>query len=601
MDRLSNTQHGTQKREVMAELMGMHARIIRLLPFLDALILCGIAYDVHPFVPRKTLILWLCAVMSMETVRGVYSAYIYRRRGRIDPYLTHACFIVLAGISGFSIGILPVLFFPYLPVAHLPMMAAILYAYAAGGIGVAASPQIEITWSICVVMPISYAYGLLHPEQAVAAWALNLVFCCFVVGVAYAAKNLLVQSIVIRHERDTLVRELEQKNVQVSDALARVEESGKIRARVLATASHDLRQPLHALSLYSAVLAADPAPATLQEVSGSIDKIVRSLGHLLNGLLDLSRLSAGYFVPDKRPFWLDQSVREVCTEYQARADEKGLLLVFDLHPFIVRNDLIAVSRITRNLLDNAIKYTEQGRIHVATHMEGNAAILSITDTGKGIPLSEQTRVFEEFYQIDNPGRDRSKGVGLGLAIVQRLCELIDADISLDSEPGRGTCLRVTFRGQMEETVYLTENEEPLTPAPLNGKRVYVIDDESDILMSMKVLLEIWGMVVSTADTPAAAEQLFLRDGVPDLLIVDLRLGQTENGAQLARRMQLVYGAFPVLVMTGETSSEALRQANEQAYPLLQKPIAQEVLREAISGLLKQVSSPAPVGTASTRV
>jgi signal transduction histidine kinase len=496
---------------------------------------------------------------------------------------------VLAGLSGLSIGLIPILFFQYIPPLHLTFMAAILFGYAAGGIGVAASPAIEAIWSLCILLPTGYAFGIVSPEQAMTVQILLLSFIGFLVFVANAAKNLMVDSIVIRQERDTLVTELEQKNTKLGEALVRVEESAQTRARVLAAASHDLRQPLHALSIYSAVLAANPAPATLREVGHSIDQIVRALGHLLNGLLDLSRLSVGYYTPDKRAFALDKTVQDICTEFETPAAAKQLAFIRKLQPVRIHGDQTAVGRIVRNLLDNAIKYTDRGQIHVATGIESGSAIVSISDTGKGIPVAEQSRVFEEFYQIDNPGRDRSKGVGLGLTLVQRLSELIEAELSLESEVGRGTHFRIRFPDAVLETPLVADSDaNAIERVPLDDKRIYLVDDEIDILKSMSTLLKVWGVVPLTAETPSAAELLFIQNGVPDLLIVDLRLGNAEHGAQLARRMQLVYGGFPVLVMTGETSSEALRQANEQAYLMLQKPIAQEDLHAAISALLGPV-------------
>jgi two-component system, sensor histidine kinase len=395
----------------------------------------------------------------------------------------------------------------------------------------------------------------------------------------------LLRSVVIRHERDRLVRDLEQRNADVRAAMAQAEQSAQARARVLAAASHDLRQPLHALSVYSAVLAAHPAPETLSEVSQNIDQIVRALGSLLNGLLDLSRLSAGYYVPELQALALDRLIAEVCAEYERPAAQKGLTLKHDLSSIRLLGDALAISRIVRNLIDNAIKYTDHGEVCVATYLErpGPAplAVLSVTDTGKGIPATEQSRIFEEFYQLDNPGRDRSRGVGLGLAIVQRLCELIGATVGVESIVGQGTCFRVSMPAILA-AVALPE-ETPSSPAQesLQGKRVYVIDDELDILKSMSALLAVWGVTVVTAESARATERIFERHGTPDLMIVDLRLGEEEHGAHLAERLQRVYGDFPVLITTGESSSEALRQANERSYTLLQKPIAAEVLRRAI--------------------
>jgi CheY-like chemotaxis protein/two-component sensor histidine kinase len=354
---------------------------------------------------------------------------------------------------------------------------------------------------------------------------------------------------------------------------------------VLAAASHDLRQPLQALSVYSAVLGSKPAPELLDEVSGNIDQIVRSLGNLLNGLLDLSRLSAGYYMPEHRNLSLEVLVAGVCAEYQQPAAQKGLSLILELAPIRVLGDPVAIERIARNLIDNAIKYTEHGEVRVTTHREllGSAplAVLSVADTGKGIPTSEQGRIFEEFYQLENPGRDRSKGVGLGLAIVQRLCELIGAKISIESVIGRGSCFRVSMPAILGEANLPEPLAQGAEDASLRGKRVYVVDDERDILNSMRILLDVWGISVQTADSTSSAYRIFEKHGAPDLLIIDLRLGEEEHGARLADRLQQIHGQFPVLIITGETSSEALRQANERSYISLQKPIAPEVLRRAI--------------------
>jgi two-component system, sensor histidine kinase len=220
------------------------------------------------------------------------------------------------------------------------------------------------------------------------------------------------------------------------------------------------------------------------------------------------------------------------------------------------------------------------------------AVSNVADTGKGIPESEHAKIFEEFYQLDNPGRDRSRGVGLGLAIVQRLCELTGADIGLESKPGAGTRIRIALRvpvvSDLPETSLRAEGGE----VSLQGKRVYVVDDERDIRNSMRALCRAWGLDVETAESGDSVEQLFARHGPPDLMIIDLRLGEGAHGAQIAERMQSRHGDFSVLIITGETSSDALREANRSRYTLLQKPIAAEVLRRAIgTAVMREPAQP----------
>jgi two-component system, sensor histidine kinase len=286
---------------------------------------------------------------------------------------------------------------------------------------------------------------------------------------------------------------------------------------------------------------------------------------------------------------LDGVVASVCSEFARAAAAKGIGLHPDLEPVRVLGDALAVGRIVRNLLDNALKYTERGSVGVEVGVDGSAdepaAFLSVADTGKGIPTEELGRIFEEFYQLDNPARDRSKGVGLGLAIVQRLCELSGARISVSSEVGRGTTFRVRLPLATAEPEARAADQPPADRSSLRGVRVYVVDDEPDINRSMQHLLAAWGARPATADSRSSAERLFDEQGAPDLLITDLRLGEGESGAAFAVRMRQRHGHFPVLVITGETASAALEAAQRQGFTLAFKPITAERLSEAMQALL----------------
>jgi two-component system, sensor histidine kinase len=189
---------------------------------------------------------------------------------------------------------------------------------------------------------------------------------------------------------------------------------------------------------------------------------------------------------------------------------------------------------------------------------------------------------------------------LGLAIVQRLCELIGATVSVESLVGQGTCFRVSIPAVLVESAPRESSAPAAVESSLQGLQVYVVDDERDILKSMRSLLSVWGIGVHTAESSDATDRIFEEHGPPDLMIVDLRLGDGEHGARLADRLQQTYGQFPVLIITGETASDALRQANEHNYTLLQKPIAADVLRRAISGSVAVTSDPAKAALSATQ-
>jgi signal transduction histidine kinase len=582
------------EREVLVELLGLHARAMRRMPWVQTWIVVGLGLFIFVHVNRWVFLGWGLLTIAIEFGRSRYAAGVLRRDLSADPYRIHRQFVLLAAVAGAGIAVGAVLFLPKIPIWDQAVFCAILLAIPSAGVAVSQSSRyIVAAYSIAILGPGGAVWCVLYPSQALGGSVLIALMLTVLILVATDGEKLLRRSVNIRHERDRSLRDLEQRNAdvrsamtEVQSAMALAEQSAQARARVLAAASHDLRQPLHALSVYSAVLASKPAPELLNEVSVNIDQIVRSLGNLLNGLLDLSRLSSGYYVPEHQAVDLETVIAGVCAEFQHAAAQKSLTLLQELQPLRVLGDPVAIGRIARNLIDNAIKYTDQGMVRITLHTERSSgerlAVLTVADSGKGIPASEHSRIFEEFYQLDNPGRDRTRGVGLGLAIVQRLCELIGAAISVESTVGRSTSFRVRLPALLAGAAPVDiAPAQPLDTA-LKGTRIYVVDDEVDILRSMQALLGVWGIDALTADASAAAERIFVQYGCPDLMIVDLRLGAHEHGAQLADRLRRLYGFFPVLIITGETASEALRQANESGYTLLQKPIAPEVLRRAIA-------------------
>ncbi len=578
-------------REMLIEVIGLHAQAMLRMPWVQSCLVLGLGLCIFTFVDARIFFAWAALTIGMEFLRARYAKYVLLRGYEVDPRHTHAVFVSLAAASGASIAVGVVLFLPRLPILYQALYGLIIFAIPAAGVAVSQSSRnILAAYAMCMLLPSAATWGVVNPTQAIGVGALTILYCVVIILVAADGEKLLLRSVTIRHQRDRLVRDLEQRNSDVRAAMGEAEQSAKARARVLAAASHDLRQPLHALSVYSAVLASKPAPDLLNEVSVNIDQIVRALGNLLNGLLDLSRLSAGNYVPEHQQLTMDTLIAGVCAEYTQAAAQKDLALVQDLRPVRVMGDPVALGRIARNLIDNAIKYTDAGEVRVFTGLDDSQpvprAVLSVRDTGKGIPVAEQAKIFEEFYQLDNPGRDRSKGVGLGLAIVQRLCELIGAKIEVESSLGAWTEFRVSMPAALGGAALSSEDLDiAASSVSLEGRRVYVVDDERDIRNSMRALLGVWGVRAWTADSVKDADALFAAAGPPDLLIVDLRLADEEHGSHLADRLQKRHGAFPVLIITGETSSDALREAHEGGYTLLQKPIAAEVLRREIVSMI----------------
>lgn len=576
------TERVIVEREVLCELIRLHLQVLKRMPLVQLLLVSALALLVFKSLALPILFGWAVLTVAAECLRAVYARVIIKR-GDIDlqPNAVHARLIVLAAVVGATVGLSAVLFMPSIPLPEQAVLGITLFTMPTAGISVAVSSRsILAAYAFFILIPASSTWVMLYPHQTYTVAGLTAVYWLFLVSVANDGERLLRRSVTIRRERDRAVEDLERLNAQERVATTKAEHLSQTRSRVLASASHDLRQPLHALSVYSAVLASNPTPETLPEVAHNIDRLVRSLGNLLHGLLDLSRLSTDYYMPERQRVSLDRLVESICQEYQSDAENKQLGFILDLGHVRLFDDPIAIARITRNLIDNAFKYTEQGEVRIRTYRADSSAILTVEDTGKGIPFDEQSRVFEEFYQLDNPERDPySKGIGLGLAIVQRLCDLIGAQISLDSEPGMGSRFSVTFNTVVSGSLR-HHTTEATGSMRLQGKRFYVVDNEIDILEGMSWLLKAWDVNVETASSPKTTEDLFNRFGNPHLLIVDLRLRGEEHGADLASRLQRIHGDFPVLVVTGETSMESLNKVDKAGYPLLKKPITPETLYHA---------------------
>jgi signal transduction histidine kinase len=579
------------EHELRREFVELHARVTLRIPLAQALLVGGSAFVLLPQVPLAEFALWAVAVLCMEGARAAHAWHVLRRLSRLDLRQALRQQVALAFLAGAEAGVMLPLFNPDLSALNQTFLTFILVALPAIGVAVSISSRLVAgTYAAAILVPTSTAWVVLHPEHLLASAVMTIAYMLALLFAANENEKLLTRSVAIRRERDEMVRHLERSNEEVQAAVTRAEAAALARTRVLAAASHDLRQPLHALSVYSAILAASPTPATLDEVAAHIDQLVRSLGALLHGLLDLSQLSSGHYVPVRQRFALDAVIASVCAEFEAAAANKGLYFTRELRPVTLESDPTAVLRIARNLIDNAIKYTERGGLRVRLRHDGLCAILVVEDSGRGIAPAEHDRIFEEFYQLGNAGRDRSQGVGLGLAIVERLVVLIGARISLRSRLGAGSRFEVRMPGVRETPPPVATAVLPPPAAALEattGGRptIYLVDDEPDIVRGMTTLLQAWQLEVRAALDAAGTAALFDAGGCPDLLIADLRLRGNEHGPALVARLRELHGEFPVVFITGETSSEALREARATRWPLLHKPVDAQTLRATIESLL----------------
>lgn len=408
-----------------------------------------------------------------------------------------------------------------------------------------------------------------------------------------------------------LHRDMERRIEDATQELARknaaLEQASKAKARFLAGATHDLRQPLYALNLFSSALADNETDPERMDRIGHVQECIESLDRLFGELLDLSRLDAGAMQPELRDFPLDEVLQEVSRNFRMQAESQHLRLVTRPTPLWVHSDRTMLARILNNLVSNALRYTSEGGVLVGARLRGDHVRIDVRDTGVGIPIEHQAHIFEEFYRVEDAQHKRrdvaqnttQRGLGLGLSTVKRLSDLLDAQCSLTSTPGRGslfTLMVPASRIPLEERPRNPRDLLGLT-APseeLEGARILVIDDDEAILAGMHDLLHKWGCQVRTAtDCDAALAQVAREKDPPDLVISDLHLGGPCDGVQIMHELTVHFGQasddtppFARLLITGETERSRLQPALSANLPILFKPVPAEPLRETIIAMLR---------------
>jgi len=366
------------------------------------------------------------------------------------------------------------------------------------------------------------------------------------------------------------------------------EKASRARTRFFAAANHDLRQPLHALSLNVATIQAvaeHSDDAILKSVGEVMGRSLVDSNGLLKSLLDISELDAGAIKTNLRPVAVSRLLRDMCDSFQDTARSQNLLLHADLpagdatDAAWVMADETQLKRMLGNLISNAIKFTQQGSVVLSASLDRGASMwrLTVTDTGHGIPPEEQENVFEEFYQVGNPERDRTKGLGLGLAIVRRLGELMGAQLRLVDSSGSGSTFEISLPAASPGSDIAMDLPEQSSPEHLRaltgrGYRVLIVDDEQTIRHSLTHFLQVMGWEPQAVASGQDAMALLEAGWRPDATVVDYRLANQGSGIDVWQALKSRYGDVPTVLVTGDTSPDRIAQAKQSGLPLLYKPV-----------------------------
>ncbi len=388
-----------------------------------------------------------------------------------------------------------------------------------------------------------------------------------------------------------LKHDLWNQGQDLHEAIAEAEHANHAKSMFLAAASHDLRQPLHAMQMYIAALRQKVNDKDTLAVVDDIDAVSISTARLLSALLDVSQLEAGAIEPSIENFPINDVLNRVWREFAPFAKQKNLdfkMVPCKLH---VRSDPVLLERILGNFMSNAIRYTESGGILLGVRRRSGLTSIEVWDTGRGIPNDQIQAIFEDFHQIDNEERDRSKGLGLGLAIAERLAICLSHEIACDSIVGKGSrfavmvtpvAAKVSAPSIVEELDFLLHG--------LSGRRILLVEDDLEVLKATRRLLESWGCIV-TLGTKLEEVMSLIQDQLsspPELILADNRLPGGAEGVEVVQQVQQHFGyTIPSIIVTGDVQEEHLKEISSLGFRVLSKPVQPAKLRSLITQLLSE--------------
>ena len=385
-----------------------------------------------------------------------------------------------------------------------------------------------------------------------------------------------------------LKQDLWEQSEGLQNAKIDADRANKAKSLFLASASHDLRQPLNAMQMYIAALQSKVKDKEILRIIEDINSVSISTARLLNALLDVSELEVGAIKPRFESFSVNNMLISIFQSFLPLAKDKGLNFRVVPSSLYVRSDPALLERILGNFMSNAIRYTNKGSVLIGCRKRGDKVVIEVWDTGCGISDDQMSLIYEDFYQIENKERDRGKGLGLGLALAKRLSESLEHKIVSKSTFGSGSCFSVLVNIG-EKTVDENQDESFMNIMNLSGANILLVEDDMDVLKATKQLLESWGCKVKTARNKDEVMNLIKENPYdnPDIILADNRLPGDASGIDITYLIQeKLQASIPCVIMTGDVERNHVQSIIDQGFPVLLKPIQPAKFRAMLSHLIQ---------------
>jgi two-component system, sensor histidine kinase len=516
---------------------------------------------------------WGSAGALLFLVRTALLRYLLRNhedQWRID-IAGHVIMVTAIGLGALTL-VGSVFIFPHLSSERQAVFTMIYCGWFAGGVGVSgAYARWYYAWAVPLMVPLMLA------------WLAQFT----ILGAAIATLLLMLGGMLLvttRHYSTQIVRSLELQ-LDLADRSDQLEQALKLKGSFMAATSHDLRQPVTSLSLLNFSLQRADNDDDIRAIASKMSAPIEALQHMLNALMELSQLESSSLSVHPMDFSVGALFRQLTEEYRAQIGDKTVQLHLSGAELSVRADRNLIERVARNLLSNAIKYTPCGSVTLSYEASDGQLLFVVRDTGIGIAPEARSKVFVDYWQADNASRTRDKGLGLGLAIVDRIVSLMNGRIELESELGRGSTFSVKLPAVLltSEANRTTAADIPTPRHPsLSGIRVLIVDDDRLVRDALQTLLTLGGATVTCCENAEQALcELANQAVVPDIALADYQLSEARNGLDLLKLLHQTYPTICAALLTGNTDPNIVREAESAGARVLHKPVRPERLMQLV--------------------